>query len=61
MLSPFVGRGTLSVSEIIALADEQATLRTYSEALEEKSKELTDTAVLLRAANMQLVHAQSAA
>ena len=56
MLSPFVGRGTLSVSEIIALADEQAALRTYSEALEEKSKELTDTAVLLRAANMQLVH-----
>ncbi|MGC6531105.1 MAG: ATP-binding protein [Candidatus Puniceispirillaceae bacterium] len=56
MLSPFVGRGTLSVSEIIALADEQAALRTYSEALEEKSKELTDTAVQLRAANMQLVH-----
>lgn len=56
MLSPFVGRGTLSVSEIIALADEQAALRTYSVALEEKSKELTDTAVQLRAANMQLVH-----
>ena len=56
MLSPFVGRGTLSVSEIIALADEQAALRTYSVALEDKSKELTDTAVQLRAANMQLVH-----
>ena len=56
MLSQFVGRGTLSVTELIALADEQAALRSYSAALEEKSAELTESASQLRAANLQLVH-----
>lgn len=56
MLSQFVGRGTLSVNELIALADEQAALRSYSSALEEKSKELAESAQQLRAANLQLVN-----
>ena len=56
MLSQFVGRGALSVPELIALADEQAALRSYSSALEEKSKELTDSAKQLRAVNLKLVH-----
>ena len=56
VLSQFVGRGSLSVSDLIALADEQAAIRAYSTQLEEKSKELSDTAVQLRAANFQLVH-----
>ena len=56
VLSQFVGRGTLSVSDLIALADEQAAIRAYSTQLEEKSKELSETAIQLRTANLQLVH-----
>ena len=56
MLSQFVGRGALSVPELLALADEQAALRSYSSALEEKSKELTESARQLRSVNLKLVH-----
>lgn len=56
LMKPFVGRGEVSVSDLIALADEQAAIRTYSAELESKSQELEETANQLRAANMQLVH-----
>lgn len=52
----FVGRGEISISGLIALADEQAAIRSYSAELESKSKELEDTANQLRSANMQLIH-----
>ena len=55
MLGQFVGRGTLSVNELIALADEQAALRSYSAALEDKSKELAESADQLRAVNLKLI------
>ena len=56
MLAQFVGRGSLTVSDLIALADEQAAMRAYSLTLERQSKELSETASQLRQANMQLVH-----
>lgn len=56
MLAQFVGSRTLSVSELIALADEQSALRAYSTALEEKSNALSESAAQLKLANIQLVH-----
>ncbi len=48
------GHGDLSVSDLIAVADESARVR-YSAELEVKSQELENTAQQLRAANMQLI------
>ena len=49
------GHGTLSVSDLIAVADESARVRAYSAELEVKSEELENTAQQLRSANMQLI------
>ena len=46
---------TVSVSQLVALADESAQVRAYSQQLEEKSAELETAADQLRAANMQLL------
>ena len=46
----------VSVSELVALADESAQVRAYSAELEEKSAELETAANKLREANMQLLH-----
>lgn len=46
----------VSVSELVALADESAQVRAYSAQLEEKSAELETAADKLREANMQLLH-----
>ena len=49
------GHGDLSVSDLIAVADESARVRAYSAELEVKSQELENTAQQLRTANMQLI------
>ena len=48
--------GYISVSELVALADESAQVRAYSAELEEKSQALETAANKLREANMQLLH-----
>ena len=48
--------GYISVSELVALADESAQVRAYSAELEEKSIALETAANKLREANMQLLH-----
>lgn len=49
------GHAQLSVSDLIAVADESARVRAYSAELETKSVELEKTAQQLRNANMQLI------
>ena len=49
------GHGDLSVSDLIAVADESARVRAYSAELLTKSQELENTAQQLRTANMQLI------
>lgn len=49
------GHGDLSVSDLVAVADESARVRAYSAELEVKSEELQNTAQQLRNANMQLI------
>jgi len=49
------GHGELSVSDLVAVADESARVRAYSAELVVKSEELQQTAQQLRVANMQLI------
>ena len=49
------GHDDLSVSDLIAVADESARVRAYSAELLTKSQELENTAQQLRTANMQLI------
>lgn len=54
MVSQIAGGGTVSVDELMNIADETAQILQYSQALETQSKELEDTASQLRAANERL-------
>ena len=54
MVSQIAGGGTVSVDELMNIADETAQILQYSQALEAQSKELEDTASQLRAANASL-------
>ncbi len=54
MVSQIVGRSSVSVEELLAVADESAQLLEYSSQLEAKSAELTRTAAQLRDANEKL-------
>ncbi|MYM54657.1 ATP-binding protein [Thalassovita mangrovi] len=54
MVSQIMGRATVSVEDLLAVADETAQMMEYSSQLEAKSAELTRTARQLRAANEKL-------
>ncbi|GGH22588.1 hypothetical protein SAMN05444007_102225 [Cribrihabitans marinus] len=54
MISQIVGRSSVSVEDLFAVADESAQLLEYSSQLEEKSAELSRTAGKLREANDKL-------
>ncbi|MDX1780547.1 MAG: ATP-binding protein [Thalassovita sp.] len=54
MVSQIMGRATVSVEDLLAVADETAQMMEYSSQLEVKSAELTRTARQLRAANEKL-------
>lgn len=54
MLVQVTGYESVSVDELIAVADETAQIREYSERLEQQSQELTDTADQLLRANQKL-------
>ncbi len=54
MMSQISGRETVSVEELIAVADETAQIMEYSARLEKQSKELAATAKQLRRANNKL-------
>lgn len=54
MVSQIMGRATVSVEDLLAVADETAQMMEYSSQLEEKSAELTRTARQLRAVNEKL-------
>lgn len=54
MVSQIAGGGTISVDELINIADETAQILAYSQRLEAQSRELEDTARRLRAANAQM-------
>ncbi|WP_185803876.1 sensor histidine kinase [Pontivivens nitratireducens] len=54
MVSQIGGHGTVSVSELMRMADETAQIIEYSNRIEEKSRELEETASQLRHANAQL-------
>lgn len=54
MMAQISGRETVSVEELIAVADETAQVMEYSARLERQSKELTATAKELRRANNKL-------
>ncbi|MGX9357177.1 ATP-binding protein [Roseobacteraceae bacterium S113] len=54
MVSQIVGGSSISVQELMAVADETAQIIEYSDRLAEKSAELEDTAAELRAANSKL-------
>ncbi|SER00294.1 ATP-binding protein [Thalassovita taeanensis] len=54
MVAQIMGRATVSVEDLLAVADETAQMMEYSSQLEVKSTELTRTARQLRAANEKL-------
>ncbi len=54
MVGQIMGRATVSVEDLMAVADETAQMMEYSSQLEAKSAELTRTARQLRAANDKL-------
>ncbi|SOH95293.1 Na+/proline symporter [Monaibacterium marinum] len=54
MVSQIGGHGTVSVSELMRMADETAQIIEYSNRIEEKSRELQETASQLRHANARL-------
>ncbi|WP_420567918.1 ATP-binding protein [Thalassovita sp.] len=54
MVGQIMGRATVSVEDLLAVADETAQMMEYSSQLEAKSAELTRTARQLRAANEKL-------
>ncbi|MEM6305810.1 MAG: sensor histidine kinase [Pseudomonadota bacterium] len=54
MMNQIVGGATVSVEDLMAVADESAQMLEYSSQLERKSKELADTARQLRSANDKL-------
>ncbi len=54
MMSQIVGGTSVSVQDLLAVADESAQMLEYSNKLEEKSRQLSDTAAQLRAANAKL-------
>jgi len=55
MIGQMVGGASVSVEDLMAVADETAQIMEYSSRLETKSEELTNTADQLRDANMKLV------
>ncbi|MDZ4065483.1 MAG: ATP-binding protein, partial [Tabrizicola sp.] len=55
MLSQLVGRATVTVEELMAVASESAQIMEYSAQLESKQEELTRTAGALREANDKLM------
>ncbi|MDW3225535.1 MAG: sensor histidine kinase [Paracoccaceae bacterium] len=55
MISQIVGGSAVSVQDLLAVADESAQLLEYSNRLEAKSRELSQTAAQLRDANAKLV------
>ena len=55
MLSQLVGRATVTVEELMAVASESAQIMEYSAQLESKQEELTRTAGALREANEKLM------
>ena len=54
MIAQLVGGTSVSVHDLLAVADESAQILEYSSQLEEKSRELTETAAQLRRANEKL-------
>ncbi|QFT59620.1 Alkaline phosphatase synthesis sensor protein PhoR [Sulfitobacter sp. THAF37] len=54
MVSQIVGGTSVSVQDLLAVADESAQMLEYSSQLEQKSRELTETAAKLRSANEKL-------
>lgn len=54
MVAQIMGRATVSVEDLLAVADETAQMMEYSSQLEAKSNELSKTARQLRAANEKL-------
>jgi len=54
MVAQIVGGASGSVQDLLAVADESAQMLEYSSQLETKSRELTETAAQLRAANEKL-------
>ncbi len=54
MVSQIAGGGTVSVEELLKIADETAQIMEYSQQLETQSRELSKTARKLRKANAQL-------
>ncbi len=54
MVSQIAGGGTVSVEDLMRIADETAQIMEYSQQLEVQSKELAETAQKLRRANAQL-------
>ncbi|MFQ5622757.1 MAG: ATP-binding protein [Paracoccaceae bacterium] len=54
MVSQIAGGGTVSVSDLMNIADETAQIREYSRELQAQSKRLEETARQLRTANTQL-------
>ncbi len=55
MIGQMVGGASVSVEDLMAVADETAQIMEYSNRLEAKSEELTNTADQLRDANLKLV------
>ena len=55
MISQIVGGTAVSVQDLLAVADESAQMLEYSNQLEEKSRELSQTAAQLREANTKLM------
>ncbi|MEM1073617.1 MAG: sensor histidine kinase [Pseudomonadota bacterium] len=56
MISQIVGGASVSVHDLMAVADESAQMLEYSSQLEAKSRELSQTAAQLREANTKLMH-----
>tara|TARA_R110002124_G_scaffold94751_2_gene238909 strand:- start:261 stop:2987 length:2727 start_codon:yes stop_codon:yes gene_type:complete len=56
MVAQLVGGASVSVQDLLAVADESAQMLEYSSQLEIKSRALTDTAAKLRRANEKLTH-----
>ncbi|MXU64899.1 sensor histidine kinase [Oceanomicrobium pacificus] len=54
MVSQIAGGGTVSVTDLMQIADETAQIMTYSQRLERQSRELEETARQLRLANTRL-------
>ncbi|MEM6940528.1 MAG: sensor histidine kinase [Pseudomonadota bacterium] len=54
MVAQIVGGSTVSVQDLLAVADESAQMLEYSNQLEQKSRELAETADKLRLANAKL-------